>query len=202
MSEIFISGKGKLKVSDNEYYQRQCGNSSSVSLDICMGITEIETGFFDVFKNVTEVSIPDSVEKMGVSDTALKIFKKNNTVIRGSFDSVADKFAKDNNLPFMHSDIIIGYRNNDYGHEIITLCFKTSENPYIHENSVSPGMSGSSTGGGESYVNLVNDFFKKCSQEDLANKCWGCCYTSILNNERLKVFLQKAKSRNGYKRGI
>lgn len=202
MNEIIICVKGKLKESDNEYYLRKSANSSAVCLNICQGVTEIESGFFDVFSNVYQVKIPASVTKMKVSDAALKILKKNNTILTGFFDSPADTFAKDNNLPFVHADIIIGYRQSEYSTDIVTLCFEADGKPYIYENSVSPGMSASSTGGGETRINLKKDFFKKYSQVDLAAECWGCCYSSIVENEKLKIFLQKAISRNGYTRGI
>ena len=63
-------------------------------------------------------------------------------------------------------------------------------------------MSASSAGGGENTIRLKKDFYSQLSQEDIADMCWGCCYSSIMEDEWLKDFLQKAIKRKGFKRNI
>ena len=64
------------------------------------------------------------------------------------------------------------------------------------------GKAASSTGGGESRIELKSDFYLRYSQKDIADMCWGCCHKAVLENNKLKTFLQKAKTRNGYTRNL
>ena len=123
-------------------------------------------------------------------------------LIKGYFDSCEDKLAAAHNLPFIHADIPIGYRSSEYSIDHVTLCFGHDGSPFIHQNSVSPGMSASSAGGGENTISLKKDFYSQLSQKDIADMCWGCCYSSIMEDEWLKIFLQKAIKRKGFKRNI
>ena len=179
---IEIYNPGILRAAENSHYANKNVPDAALCIEIYQGTTEIESGFFDVFENLAEISFARSVTKIGISDETLKILKKNNTVIKGYFDSCADKLAAAHNLPFIHADIPIGYS--------------------IHQNSVSPGMSASSAGGGENTIRLKKDFYSQLSQEDIADMCWGCCYSSIMEDEWLKDFLQKAIKRKGFKRNI
>ncbi|MEE3422813.1 MAG: hypothetical protein VZR11_08960 [Succinimonas sp.] len=199
--DIIVYEKGILGTKDNSYYRTQA-DGKMVYLKICQGVTQIEEGFFDAFDIILEIAIPDTVSRLNFSEEFSKRLKEQNTVIKGSFDSCADKFAKAQNLPFIHSDIQIGYVEGSHSRDIITLCFGHYGSPYIYQNSVSPGISASSTGGGESRIELKSDFYLRNSQKDIADMCWGCCHKAILENNKLKSFLQKAKTRNGYTRNL
>ena len=199
---IEIYNPGILRAAENSHYANKNVPDAALCIEIYQGTTEIESGFFDVFENLAEISFARSVTKIGISDETLKILKKNNTVIKGYFDSCADKLAAAHNLPFIHADIPIGYRSSEYSIDHVTLCFGHDGSPYIHQNSVSPGMSASSAGGGENTIRLKKDFYSQLSQEDIADMCWGCCYSSIMEDEWLKAFLQKAIRRKGFKRNI
>ena len=83
---IEIYNPGILRAAENSHYANKNVPDAALCIEIYQGTTEIESGFFDVFENLAEISFARSVTKIGISDETLKILKKNNTVIKGYFD--------------------------------------------------------------------------------------------------------------------
>ena len=199
---IDACGEGVLRPSDIEYFKREdfVKDKEPVSLIISGGITEVEAGFFDIFLTLAEVIVPDSVRRISLSDESRRLFRKNKVVLRGPFDSYADRFAKEKGFSYLHSDIELA-RHGDYyerGVDIITLRFRPDGSPFIHQDCRCQGSSAGSVGGGEVSFDLPKGFYKKQTPEDIANQVWGSCYGQVRDSKALKTFLEKAKERKGY----
>ena len=82
----------------------------------------------------------------------------------------------------------------DHGVYIITLCFTPDGKPFIHQDCRCQGSSAGSTGGGETSFDLPRDFYKTHTAEDIADLCWGCCYSRIKSSSDLQHFLEGAKN--------
>ena len=71
------------------------------------GFTEVETAFLERLENLKELILPDSITEISMSEKLEKILKDNNTLIRGSLDSFAERFAADTGHNFRPADFII-----------------------------------------------------------------------------------------------
>ena len=138
--------------------------------------------------------------RLYLSETEKELFRKNNVLIRGAFDTSAEAFAKENHLRFLHIDTVIA-REGDYferGIDILTLCFYHDGSAYINQDEKCRGISAGNTGGGEVDINLPKDFYKTMSAKDVAGMCWGNCYDDILKRGVLNSMMKKAKMKNGF----
>ena len=86
----------------------------------------------------------------------------------------------------------------DQGNDLITLRLFPDGSAKIHQDCRCQGSSAGSVGGGEIDVNIPKDFWRTHSPKDIADLCWGSCYSAILKCEALKSFLAKAKKKNGF----
>ena len=121
-------------------------------------------------------------------------------IVRGSFNSAAEKLATDLGLTFIHKNIHVAryYFEPQSETTTLTLSFQKGECPFIWEDVVCPGISAGNNGGGTIRHDLPNDFYKAGTAEDFASHL-GRAYTKqILANEELKAFLAEA-SRRGAK---
>ena len=57
------------------------------------GFTIIDTAFLEQINTLAELILPDSITAITMTPTLEQILKRNNVLIRGSFDSFAEKFA-------------------------------------------------------------------------------------------------------------
>ena len=195
-------GEGPLYIKDIEYHREEDfrKNREPVSFILSPGVTTVEAGFFDIFLTIAELAVSDTVTRIGMSETSIALFRKNHVTVRAAFDSCGEAFAKKYGLSFLHEDIELA-RHGDYferGIDIITLCFRPDGSPFLHQDCRCQGSSAGSTGGGEVDLELKKDFYKKLSQEELADMVWGSCYSGVLESEKLRVFLEKARERKGY----
>lgn len=189
-----------MRLSQNEREKFSGEKPEQVSFYIYEGVTAIERGGLDVFHGLRELFIADSVREIGVSPELEAILRNNRVLIRGNFNSYAEKFARKYGLPFLHSDIEL---SREPGHEerssvMVTLRFNSSGTPRLHQDYRCQGIAASCTGGGENDVPLPVNFYKTMTTEDIADKCWGSAYHSIVTSSRLKKFLKTAKERGGY----
>ena len=198
---ISAYGEGKVSVSDITYHSKEdfMKDPTPVSFILDPGVTEVEPGVLDIFLPLKQLEIADTVRSVGVTEETLKIFKENDVTVRGSFDSYAEEFAKKYHLHFLHRDMTIGQTGDyfDHGVYIITLCFTPDGKPFIHQDCRCQGSSAGSTGGGETSFDLPRDFYKTHTAEDIADLCWGCCYSQIKSSSDLQHFLEGAKKRGG-----
>ncbi len=168
---------------------------NGISLELGNIIEEVEDGFFTLFPTVNELIISNPDCNFVLSDETMNLFKKNNVLIRGKFDSNAEKLAQDLNLRFLHSDTELA-RNGDYetyGFNIVTLRFNSAGNAYLHQNISDPN------GGGENIIDLPNDFYIIMNADEIADKCWtNLCCEDIKNNGILDNLINKARNKNGF----
>lgn len=197
-------GSGLLKCSDlddSEYNQDAfIRRNKSVSFVIRSGITSVEKGFFDEFVTLKELIVPSSVSSIGVTEDTLNIFRDNGVVIRGEFSSYAEKFSRQYNLRFMHMDIeLVRFGSySGYGRTIVILKFSAAGEPRIYEECNSAGISASSMGGCSNSIKLPENFYNEMDAKAIGDMCWPNCSSDVAGNGRLKVFLERARERNGF----
>ena len=202
--EGFSAGGGKtLRIHDMDFWKRspKIADPAGVYFELRNDVEEVEDGFFELLPTITELEIGKNIRKIGMTEKTLEIFRKNNVLIRGTFDSYADTFAKQYQLRFLHSDFCLA-RDGDYsslsGIDEITLRFTTDTLPYIRQENFCSGSSAGNNGGGHIDIQLPKDFYLTHSQENLADLCWGNCREKIGSSSFLRTFLEKARKRGGY----
>ena len=88
------------------------------------GVETIEEGFLDRIPHLCEIEMADTVKDVGVTEQFKKVVHKNNILIRGSFDSYAEEFARKYKLRFLPSNMVLA-QTGDFstreGIDIITL---------------------------------------------------------------------------------
>ena len=191
-----------LKAGDMSYWmgKPQMTDPRGVCFELGDEIEEVEYGFFDLLPTIDELRILNPKCRVYMSEESIAVFKKNNVLIRGGFDSAAEKFARKYGLCFLHVDTVIG-RNGSYyerGVDKISLCFYNDGSAYINQDSKCPGISAGNNGGGEVDFDLPKDFYMTMSAKDVAELCWGNCYSSIMSKGILNSLIKKAKAKNGF----
>ena len=194
--------EGPLHVKDIVYHSEEefRKDRAPVSFILCPGVTTVEAGVFDIFLTIAELVVADTVTRIDMSEKSVKLFRKNRVTVRAPFGSYGEAFAKKYKLNFLHCDLELARRGDYYerGIDIITLRFRPDGSPFIHQDCRCQGSSAGSVGGGEVSLDLKADFYKKLSQEDIADMVWGTCYSSVLHSEKLRDFLEEARKRKGY----
>ena len=200
---LMASGEGMLFKSDLDFWKNDpiLMDPGGFSFELEEGITHVEPGLFLLCPGLRTLELGRSVKDIGVDEETISLFKKNDVLIRGFFDTYAEKFAREHGLRFLHSDFELG-RGGDYfehGSYVITLKLTDSGKPWIRESEFSQGSSAGSSGGGDETVSLPEDFYLTCSADDIAYLCWGACASAIRKNEKLKTFLNKARKKKGFR---
>ena len=198
-----IEGKGALCREDTELWPKPTESIAGEyhTLSITDGITEVGEGFLDAFPYIGCLILGRTVESVAISPEMIKQMRKRKVLIRGEYDTFAERFANANKLDFLHSDIHLADDNIEVAHEhdIITLRFHEEEQPDIHFNCFTPGSSAGSYGGGECANPLPRDFYVGCTVEAFANKFNERVRGQILSNETLKRFLEISNERHRIK---
>ena len=122
----------------------------------------------------------------------------NNTMIRSTFDSFAESFARENKLRFRHSDFVFAEYELEYAPESTRLImqFRRDGSVVIKEDVNSPGTSASNTLGGSFYHKLNKEFHKTNDAEEIADMFSKGLRDAILKDGRLSDFIAKAKTHN------
>ena len=122
----------------------------------------------------------------------------NNTMIRSTFDSFAESFARENKLRFRHSDFVFAEYELEYAPESTRLImqFRRDGSVVIKEDVSSPGTSASNTLGGSLYHKLNKEFHKTNDAEEIADMFSKGLRDAILKDGRLSDFIAKAKTHN------
>ena len=177
----------------SELYDLEAPEGVTFTLE--SGITDVETDFFDRFPTLNVLYISDTVKNIALTKNARKAFMKNSVLIIGSFDTYAERFAKENKLRFLHTDIElarVGEYSTREGIDVITLELFTSGKARVKQANYCPGSSAGNNGGGEIDFYLPRDFYMTHSQKDIAKMCWGTCSEAIIKNNAFGKFLAKA----------
>ena len=167
------------------------------TLSVTEGITGLGEGVLDAFSHIDCLILSRTVDSAAAAPELLKRWRKRKVLIRGEYDTFAERFAEENKLDFLHSDIPLAEYDIEIAHEhdIVTLRFFQDGQPDIHFNCFTPGSSAGSYGGGEYANPLPKDFYVGCTIEDFAGIFNERVRGQILSNETLKRFLAISNER-------
>ena len=198
-----VEGEGELCLGDTEllYEQGKNWEKEFDTLSVTEGITGLGEGYIDFFPHIDCLILSRTVEAVAASPELLKSWRKRKILICGEYDTFAERFAGENGLRFLHSDIHLADDDIEVAHEfdIITLRFHENGSNDIHYNCFTPGISAGNYGGGEYANPLPRNFYVGCTIEDFANIFNERVRGQILSNETLKRFLKIANERYGLK---
>ena len=196
-----VQGEGPLCREDAEVWG-ESGNGWANSYDVLSvteGITSLGEGYLDAFPKIECLILSRTVKSVCTGPELDERLRKNKVLIRGEYDSYAEKFAREKGLKFLHSDIHIADDDIEIAHEhdIITLRFHENGSSDIHYNCFTPGSSAGSYGGGEYANELPRDFYVGCTIEKFADNFNERVREQILSNDAIKRFLESANRRIG-----
>ncbi len=189
-----------LRKKDMSYWtdREERADPQGVALDLDEEIEEVEPDFFDLLPTINSVWIHNPACELHMTEKTIELFRKNNVVLRGAYDTAAERLAREYRLRFLLLDVEL-LSTGDYferGVDIITLRFSDDGSAYIHQDCRCQGSSAGQTGGGEISVDIPNDFYLSLTCEELAEMCWHS--GDIIANGKLAAFLEKAKSKGGF----
>lgn len=195
-----VEGEGVLCREDAEVWGNtgtRWANGYDV-LSVTEGITAIGEGYLEAFKKIDCLILSHTVRSVAASAELIGRMRRRKVLIRGEYDSYAEKFAAENKLDFLHSDIHLADDDTEIPpeHDIITLRFHTDGPPDIHYNCFTSGSSAGSYGGGEYANKLPRDFYVGCTVEEFAGHFPERLREQLLNNEALRRFLESANRRH------
>ncbi len=167
------------------------------TLSVTEGITGLGEGYLEAFSEIDCLILSRTVESVATTPELDKRLRKNKVLIRGEYDTFAERFAKEKGLKFLHCDIHLADDDigEHYEHDIITLRFHIKGAPDIHYNCFTPGSSASSYGGGEYANELPKNFYVGCSLEQFAGIFPERLHEQLMSNDMLRRFLEAANSR-------
>lgn len=182
----------------NKYHRKP----KSISLDVRdpmsagydYGFTGVDSAFLEKLETLKELILPPSVTELSMTPNLESILKGNNTLIRGVFDSFAEKFARDHKLRFRHSDFVFAEYESEYAPETtrLSIRFKRDGSAVIKEDVSSPGTSASNTLGGVIFYQLNKELTQ--TVEEIANLFSAGLRDAVFKDGRLADFLAKAKN--------
>ena len=216
--ELTAWGRGEisekaLEISLDEIFAEYASEKGGYPIDISLfiedtlaygydyGFTSIDTAFLEKLDTLKELILPDSITEIEMTPKLEKLLKQNGVLIRGTFDSFAEKFAAENNLNFRHRDMFLASYEFRPAHETtsLTLEFNRDGSARIEESVSSPGSSASHCFGGTFYHDLDNECCLHKSAEDIADMFGKNLHKELIENGRLAAFLEKAKTHKLYK---
>jgi hypothetical protein len=191
-----------LRKEDMSYWMndRKRTDPSGVALELGDEVEEVEAGFFELLPTIDCLWIKNPNCNLYLTEEDAALFRKNDVIVRGEFDTAAERFAKKYGLRFLHLDTKLAHAGNYFerGVDIISLCFYYDGTAYIHQDCRCQGISAGNTGGGEVDLDLPDDFYLTMTAEDIAAECWGSCYEKMISNGVLATLLKKAKRKKGF----
>lgn len=165
------------------------------------GFTSIDTAFLEKLSTLKELILPDTITHIDLTPTLEKIFRDNDTLIRGSFDSFAERFANENGLRFRPADFIFAEFEDMRWHvfTVMTLIFKRNGSVEIKEDSSSPGSNAGNTFGGSFTYSLSRDFYMTQTANEIVERFDKAVREAIISDGRLTAFIEKAKTHGFYR---
>ena len=159
------------------------------------GFTEIDTAFLEQINTLAELILPDSITNINMTPTLEQILKRNNVLIRGSFDSFAERFAAENKLHFRPANFLFAKYVFEPAQEttLMTMMFKRNGNVVVEISVSSPGSSAGNTFGGTFYKDIPKNFHKTMTVEQIAEMYGSRLHDAIIKDGKLADFLEKAK---------
>lgn len=194
-----VEGEGILCKEDAEAWPAPGKNwrSEYDTLSVKEGITGLGEGYLMAFPKIGCLILSRTVESVATTPELDKRLRKNKVLIRGEYDTFAEKFAQEKGLTFLHCDIPLAEDDIEVAHEhdIITLRFHLKGAPDIHYNCFTPGSSAGSYGGGEYAKEIPKDFYVGCSLEQFAENFPERLHEQLMSNDMLRRFLDAANRR-------
>lgn len=169
------------------------------TLVITDGISSVKPGFIESFPNLQDLIVEADLKKIECTPELEALLKKNNVVLRGRFNSPAEKLASRLGLRFIHKNIFLAvYINREY-HESseLSLCFQEGEPPFFWRDDKTQGISAGNTGGGTVRTDLDEDFYVGIENaEAFADEIVGRAFEEdTRKNKELDAFLKEANRR-------
>ena len=160
------------------------------------GFTEIDTAYLEKSEKLKELILPNSITNIDMTPTLEQILKRNNVLIRGSFDSFAEKFAAENHLHFRPADFLFAKDFFEPAQEttLLTMTFARNGNVVVEISVSSPGSSAGNTFGGTFYRDLPKNFYNVKTAEQIAEMFGQRTKKTILEDGRLAAFIEKART--------
>ncbi len=196
-----VKGEGVLIREDTEalYETDPDWNKEYDTLSVTEGVTGLAGGYLEEFPHINCLILGRTVGSADVSPGLLKKWRKRKTLVRGEYDTFAERFAGENSLAFLHSDIPLAAFDYERAreHDIVTLRFHPDGPPDIHFNCFTPGSSAGNFGGGEYAKRLPKDFYAGLTVEEFAEGFPEQAAEQIMSNETLRRFLEISNGRLG-----
>ena len=186
-----------------ERYKEECGGEprdlslvieDTLKSGFDYGFTEVETAFLERLENLKELILPDSITEIKMTDKLERILKENNTLIRGSLDSFAERFAAEMGLNFRPADFIFARHvfAKVQDTTLLTVQFNRDGSVQIRSDVDSPGSSAGNTFGGVFYNEIPSDFWLNTTAEEVSAMYPGLDDV-VVKDGRLADFIGKAK---------
>lgn len=189
------------RVLKSDEYDDHRFHENNVCLKLGDDIESVEAGFLERIEHLTELRVSPSTKEIGVTPALENLMHRNNLLIRGTFDTYAEEFAKLHRLFFLHSDVEICSTGNyftDQGVNILTLKL-SPDKAQLHQDCRCQGSSAGSVGGGEITVDIPTNFYTDPNAVEIVVKnSWGCFAEHIRKSDTLKSFVENARNRGHY----
>ncbi len=198
-----VKGEGVLLKEDAEVWpggEKNWQDDYDV-LSVKEGITGLGEGYLDAFRKIGCLILSRTVEEVASTPQLDQALRRNKVLIRGEYDTFAERFAREKRLKFLHCDIPLAEDDigDHYEHDIITLRFHTRGAPDIHYNCFTPGSSAGSYGGGEYASKLPKDFYVGHTVEEFVANFPERLREQLTSNDMLRRFLDAANRRKDLK---
>ena len=169
-----------------------------VALGLSEEIKEVEPDFFELLPTISSVWINNPECELHMAEKTAELFRKNNVILRGVYDTAAERLAREYRLRFLHLDVELASVGDyfEHGNDLITVRFRENGSAYIHQDCRCQGSAPGQTGGGENSFDIPKDFYLSMTSEELANMCWRP--KAIIANGVLAAFMEKAKRKGGF----
>ena len=190
--ELTVEGQGAVKKEDTNVSPGSLKDLQKyhiIRLD--NGITSVGPGFLETFGNMQGLIICRSVKSIAMTPALSALLQRNRVLVRGWKNTLADRFAADNGLPFLQADILIGWSGLDahYTNTKLTLRFREKGNPFLEFDDYCPGISAGNNGGGTYTRELDKGALNGMTLQSFADRL-PRFQEPILKNQDLNWFLK------------
>ncbi len=200
---IKVEGKGLVCAEDLNASPGRFKPEEYSELEFTKGITKVTKGFIEAFTSIECLVIAFSVKSIERTPELDNLLITNNVLIRGEYNSLAEKLAKELGLQFLHCDIFLGWTRSSpagnydgyYENTKRTLCFRLDGPPYIYREIFTPGISAGNNGGADLRDDLPEDFYVGCDLDGFTYNLPQICEEAIMQNKQLERFLRISNQR-------
>ena len=162
-------------------------------------VRRLGPGVIESFPNLQDLIVESELKRLPCTPELEALLTKNNVILRGSFNSPAEKLANKLGLRFIHKNIFLAGRFDEEHYESsdITLCFEEGQPPFILRNDITQGWAASNSGGGTVRTDLPEDFYVGYeTAEAFADDYVGRYFwEKVRANQELDAFLKEANRR-------